>query len=264
VSEGPFRTVATYREAIQAETAAELLRSAGIEAVVSDANTASVQPLYSFALGGVKVWVREPDLPRARTLLRDLLINLEYGLRVGARPRAAGGAMRCRGCGSPATVAAPGLGGLLSLGIRRRCLACGHVGWRMPRWRDVPEAPLPPAFERAIAEYEAGLRGRLLGALRRALAAKHREAARATVEAAAERRRRTLDARYEAVRREVVAAVAQGLRSEAERDLLAAQEYLTWRELAALERRRDALTGPGRRVLERLTAEARRRAGLAE
>jgi len=102
VSEGPFRTVATYREAIQAETAAELLRSAGIEAVVSDANTASVQPLYSFALGGVKVWVREPDLPRARTLLRDLLINLEYGLRVGARPRAAGGAMRCRGCGSPA------------------------------------------------------------------------------------------------------------------------------------------------------------------
>jgi hypothetical protein len=224
----------------------------------------AVQPLYSVALGGVKVWVREADLPRARALLQALLINLEYGVRVGPRRGALDTAMRCRACGSPDTEAAPGLGGLLSLGIRRRCRTCGHVGWRAPRWRNVPETPLSPEFARAIAEYEAGLMGRLLAALRRAAVQKEREAARIAAGDQAERRRKALDARYEAVREAAVAAVDAGLGSEADRLLLDAQADLTWREAVALARRPGALTPDGHRVLALLLAEARRRTDLPE
>jgi len=261
--------VAAYREAIQAETAAELLRSAGIEAVVLDAHTASVQPLYSYAIGGVKVAVREPDLARARLLLRDLLINLEYGIRPAGRRR---GVPRCRVCGSPATEPAPWPPGLLGLllavpwvflGPRRRCRTCGHVGRPAPAWRQASDAPLPPEFERAIAAYEAGLRGRLLAALRRVAAEKDRRADLAVAKIAAGQRRKILAERYEAVREAAVAAVAAGLTSPAEREMLDAQANLGWDEVTALERRPGALTDPGHKVLALLAAEARRRADLA-
>lgn len=273
---GGFAVVAAYRDAIQAETAAALLQAAGMEARVLDGYTASVQPLYSYALGGVKVLVREGDLGEARALLRALLIHLEFGLPPAGRAGPTRFGPRCRRCGSPATVPAPEAArlGWIALwvfalplplfGPRRRCLGCGHVGRPARPGRDGPEEPLSPAFERAIAEYEAGLRRRLVAGIRRVAVHKAREAARAAAAAAAARRRRVLAMRYEAVREAAVAAVAADLDGEADRLLLAAQADLGWDEIAALERRPDALTGPARRVLLRLAAEARRRADLAE
>lgn len=269
-----FRMVAAYRDLIQAETAAELLRSAGIEALVLDGFTTGVQPLYAYALGGVKVLVREPDVERSRALLRALLINLQYTIPSARRAGSGPGAARCRACGSLDTVSAPGAArlGWVALwgfglplpvfGPRRRCLSCGHVGRPAPEGRFGPEAPLPPAFARAIAEYESGLRRRLVVALKRVRAHKARaeEAAAAKTEAA--RRRHRLDVRYEAVREDAVAAVAARLASQAERGFLAAQAELSWSEVLDLLERTGALTGPARAVLARLAAEARRRADL--
>lgn len=271
-----FSVVARYRDALQAETAAALLRSAGMEVVVLDAHTASVNPLYSFAIGWVKVVVREADLAEARALLRALLIHLEFGLPVGRRTGPTPLGPRCPACGGLATVPEPGAArlGWVALwvfsvplplfGPRRRCRSCGHV-WRLgPAERRGPEAPLPPAFEQAIAAYEAGLKRRLVAAIKRVAAHKIREAERVAAQAEAARRRKALEVRYETVRKAAVAAVATGLASEAERALLAAQAELSWTEVVDLERRPGALTGPARAVLARLAAEARRRADLSE
>jgi Putative prokaryotic signal transducing protein len=276
VSAGDFRLVAAYRDVIQAETAQELLQAAGIEARVLDRFTAGVDPLYAFAVGWVKVIVREADLIEARALLRALLFNLEYGLPSGRRAGPTRYGPRCRACGSPATVPAPGAArlGWLALwvfslplplfGPRRRCLACGHV-WRLSRSeREGPEEPLHPAFERAIAEYEAGLRRRLVTGLKRVAGHKVWQATLAAAATQAERRRRTLAIRYEEVRKAAVAAVAAGLHSEGDRELLTAQADLAWGEVVALEQRPDALTAPARRVLLLLATEARQRADLAE
>jgi hypothetical protein len=46
-----------------------VLDAAGIEALIPDEHTLSVQPLYANALGGVKVLVRSSDLERAGELL---------------------------------------------------------------------------------------------------------------------------------------------------------------------------------------------------
>jgi hypothetical protein len=269
VSEAGFRIVAAYRDALQVETAVELLRSAGIEARVPDAYGAN--PLPSLALGWVRILVREADAGPARDLLRALMFDLQARTRAVRRSRLA----LCEACGSEAVVPAPWAvwPGRLSLwgfrlplpryGPSRRCLVCGHLGPRV-RGGPRPEPPLHPAFERAIAVYEAGLRGRLVRALKRVAAHKMREAVRTALAEEAARRRKSVAERYEAVRKDAVTAVAAGLDAEADRDLLAAQADLAWDEILALERRSDALTGPARRILTRLAAEARRRANLSE
>jgi hypothetical protein len=277
VSGKDFSVVAKYRDVILAETAQELLETAGIEARVL---TAGMDPLYSFSVEWVTVVVRETDLIEARALLRALLTRLDFGPPApgfGLQSDRWAGSFRnvprCRACGSPATVPVPGAGRLVWMALRmfrpasarfgppRRCLACGHVGRAE---REGAEEPLPPAFERAIAAYESGLKRRLVAAIRRVAAHKVREAARAAARAEAERRRKAVAMRYEAVREAAVAAVAASLDTDADRDLLAAQADLSWDEIVALERRPDALTGPARRVLLRLATEARRRGDLSD
>ena len=46
-----------------------VLDAAGIEALVPDEHTLSIQPLYGIALGGVRLLVRCEDLERASELL---------------------------------------------------------------------------------------------------------------------------------------------------------------------------------------------------
>lgn len=271
MSEAGFRTVAAYRDALQAETAAELLRSAGIEARVPDAYTTGVNPLLSFALGWVRVLVREGDVVSARELLRALMIDLQATGRSRRRSRLA----LCAACGSEANVPAPWatrhvpvtVGRFrLSLpwyGSRRRCLVCGHLGVPV-RGGQRPEAPLHPAFERAIAQYEAGLMRRLKAAIKRVAAHKMREAVRVALAAEAAQRRKAVDVRYEEVREDAVAAAAAGLDDPAERELLMAQAELSWNEIVDLLRRPGALTDDARGVLLRLAAEAGRRADLSE
>ena len=54
-----------------------VLESAGIEVLIPDEHTLSVQPMYSAALGGVRVLVRSVDCQRAAELLDAAAVTAE-------------------------------------------------------------------------------------------------------------------------------------------------------------------------------------------
>lgn len=58
-----------FRDLPQALVAKGLLESAGLKCFLSDENTIRMDWMWSNALGGVRLWVREDDLPEAATLL---------------------------------------------------------------------------------------------------------------------------------------------------------------------------------------------------
>jgi hypothetical protein len=58
-----------FRDLPGALVAKGLLDSAGIKCFLSDENTVRMDWMWSNALGGVRLWVREDDLPESTTLL---------------------------------------------------------------------------------------------------------------------------------------------------------------------------------------------------
>ena len=66
-------TVATFDEGPRARLAQNVLREAGIDAVVTDESLIGMDWLMSNAVGGVKVQVREADVERAVEVLNDTL-----------------------------------------------------------------------------------------------------------------------------------------------------------------------------------------------
>jgi hypothetical protein len=64
-------TVNSYRDPIEAELAIVRLEQSGISATLVDQYLASIQWLYSNAIGGVKVMVEESDLDAAREALDE-------------------------------------------------------------------------------------------------------------------------------------------------------------------------------------------------
>ena len=58
-----------YRDLPDAALAKSMLDSAGIECVLGDEATVRMDWLWSNAVGGVKVWVKEKDLAEAKALL---------------------------------------------------------------------------------------------------------------------------------------------------------------------------------------------------
>jgi Putative prokaryotic signal transducing protein len=62
----PLRRFSFLPEALVAKG---VLESAGVKCFLSDENTIRMDWLWSNALGGVRLWVREDDLPEAATLL---------------------------------------------------------------------------------------------------------------------------------------------------------------------------------------------------
>jgi len=58
-----------FRDLPEALVAKGLLDSANIKCFLSDENTARMDWLWSNALGGVRLWVREDDLPESADLL---------------------------------------------------------------------------------------------------------------------------------------------------------------------------------------------------
>jgi DNA-directed RNA polymerase subunit M/transcription elongation factor TFIIS len=56
------------------------LEAEGIKTFIPDQNTASIQPFYSDAMGGVRVQVDEEDLARAREVLKDVLPQADRGI----------------------------------------------------------------------------------------------------------------------------------------------------------------------------------------
>jgi hypothetical protein len=63
-------TVASFSEPLQAHLASTKLEAEGIECCISDENIVGMYWLYSQAVGGVKLQVREKDVERARLMLQ--------------------------------------------------------------------------------------------------------------------------------------------------------------------------------------------------
>ncbi len=64
-----LKTVASFSTAVEAQLLSATLEAAGIEAVVCDEHTVTMNWLYSNLIGGVRVKVREADLEEARKIL---------------------------------------------------------------------------------------------------------------------------------------------------------------------------------------------------
>ncbi len=63
-------TIATFSMAVEADLARAKLESEGIECFLADEHTVTVNWLYSQAVGGVKLQVRESDAQRALEILK--------------------------------------------------------------------------------------------------------------------------------------------------------------------------------------------------
>ena len=67
--------VRRFRDLPEALVAKGMLDSAGVKCFLSDENTVRMDWLWSNALGGVRLWVREDDLPDATSLLSSEYSN---------------------------------------------------------------------------------------------------------------------------------------------------------------------------------------------
>jgi hypothetical protein len=159
MSSNRWETVATFTTAIAAHAARTKLESEGIECFVADENLVGANPLYSNAVGGVKVQVAPKDAERARKALGESLGHeAEKGAKAGhGRAPSLAEAERfnnakdvvCPKCGSEELERSLFSGNvskavwlLVSLlvmiplpwfGARRlRCRSCGH-GWAAKR-----------------------------------------------------------------------------------------------------------------------------------
>lgn len=63
--------VATFNQPVEASLACSRLEAEGIESRIADDNIIGINPLYSAALGGVKVVVNAIDAERARAVLEQ-------------------------------------------------------------------------------------------------------------------------------------------------------------------------------------------------
>ena len=94
----PLRTIASFREAYAAHIAKARLEAEGIPAFVTDEHMVSVQPLYSDAIGGVKLRVPSEYAERARSIVNE---DRSGDLRgVARRRRGRLRVRRCPECGS--------------------------------------------------------------------------------------------------------------------------------------------------------------------
>src|SRR5690349_22926700 len=62
----------SFESPVEAEMLAGLLRSEGIQVRVADAQAIGVQPLWSNALGGVKLYIASADAARVDEIVREL------------------------------------------------------------------------------------------------------------------------------------------------------------------------------------------------
>lgn len=149
-------TLRSYRDPVHAELARAQLDLAGIHAVLFDQHLASIQWLYSTAIGGVKLAVEEADLEAARQVLASA-----RRVHLTAVPDGAGvEGDACPACGSFAVrpsrlqrnAAALSLAtGLPFMAWRRKwiCTQCGHA-WKS-RSRSLSQLPLQTLeAERAV------------------------------------------------------------------------------------------------------------------
>ncbi|HTA77882.1 MAG TPA: DUF2007 domain-containing protein [bacterium] len=68
-------TVARFSSGMEAQLARTKLESEDIEAYVADEHMMSINPMYDFALGGVRVQTKRSDAERALKILNDFSSN---------------------------------------------------------------------------------------------------------------------------------------------------------------------------------------------
>ena len=68
----PWTTVTRTVQTAEAHVLKTMLESRGLEVVVQDEHIISIQPLYTDAIGGVKIQVRRSDLERAKSYLSEI------------------------------------------------------------------------------------------------------------------------------------------------------------------------------------------------
>jgi len=67
-----FELIGTYQYSSEAIIFKGKLESEGIDAFLKDNNTVDANPLYSNAIGGVKLFVRQEDFDRAKDVISEV------------------------------------------------------------------------------------------------------------------------------------------------------------------------------------------------
>src|SRR5690349_14217064 len=83
----------TFYNPIEANIVKARLMDSGVQCILSDENTITINPLYTQALGGVKLHIFENDIPLVKSILQDENIQLPHE---DTEP----GAEICPNCGS--------------------------------------------------------------------------------------------------------------------------------------------------------------------
>lgn len=65
-------TIKTYDDGISAHIAKSTLESEGIMCYIYDENIVTLNPLYNFAVGGIKLKVNEEDIAKAQQFLNSI------------------------------------------------------------------------------------------------------------------------------------------------------------------------------------------------
>jgi hypothetical protein len=68
-------TVMQFSSGMEAQLARTKLESEGIEAYVADEHMMSINPMYDFALGGVRLQTKSSDAEKALKILNDPSLN---------------------------------------------------------------------------------------------------------------------------------------------------------------------------------------------
>lgn len=134
---GAYETIATFENAIQAHVAKAKLESEGVDSYIRDEHTIGVNPLYTAALGGVKLQVEAQDADLARRILArdESEMEQEEGeVKASVCPRCASNVIELRDetMGRVMTVLSWLLSGAIFRGRNHwTCKRCRH-SWR--RW----------------------------------------------------------------------------------------------------------------------------------
>lgn len=72
-----MKTLKIYQYSHEAHIDLSLLESEEIQAFLKDENMASINPIYSNAIGGIKLQVREEDYEKALEIINSQKIELD-------------------------------------------------------------------------------------------------------------------------------------------------------------------------------------------
>jgi len=123
-------TVATCNWIIEADMIVARLDAEGVKAFIPDEGMVQINPIYANAIGGIRVQVDEPDLDRAREILKEGLPLVDKG--IAPCPLCGSGNVHYERISRRLAFASLLLIGIPLLWIKHRwkCEDCGHK-WKL-------------------------------------------------------------------------------------------------------------------------------------